>query len=172
MDSKSAVVWLRYLSVFVLMILLSVHPAYSQSEASPQGYSVYKKISLYKGGQLLLLQDSRINEKLRGEMWGVGGVDQLDEKDQAIFSEMPPRNAVLIVLDAKGKVTYNKQLDSVLAELEMIKFYPGGRIFIYSYGGQKHRRRFIRGAGLVFFRGQQRAGEIAFREEGKIREAC
>ena len=121
---------MRYLSVFAFMILLSAHPAYSKSETIPQGYSVYKKINLYKGGQLLLFQDSRINEKLRGKIWGAGGVDQLAEEDKSVFSDGPPKKAVLMFLDRKGNSVYNKQLDCILAELEKIKFYPGGR---YSY---------------------------------------
>ena len=127
MHNKSVVACLRYFFIFVFIMLLSAHPAYSQPETIPQGFSVYKKINLSKGGQLLLLQDSRINEKLRGSMWGIGGVDLLDEKDRVVFADGPPRRAVLMILDAKGDVTYDKQLDCILAGLEKIKFYPAGR---------------------------------------------
>ena len=118
---------MRYVSVLLLMLLLSTHPAYPQTEVIPRGYTLYNKIKLNKGGQLLLLQDARINEKLRVEMWGIGGADQLDKKGESLFLVEPPKSSILKVLDAKGDVTYNKQLDCILADIEKKKLYPGGR---------------------------------------------
>ena len=79
-------------------------------------------------GYLELRQDGRLTQKLTGRLWGTGDVDIDDDPVLTVFKNDPPRNAVIRMVDHRGKVVESKELERPLAKLRTEHLYGDSRL--------------------------------------------
>lgn len=72
-------------------------------------------------GTLQLLLDNRLSESVRQELWGKGDWSSVLSPDSKLykeFSAQPPGKAKLRIVDSKGRLVANRDLESPLAKVE------------------------------------------------------
>jgi hypothetical protein len=134
----------RWVTSLLIAMLLAV-PSVASNESAGE-FVLSQKVTLNKDlngvdGWLQVMIDARLSEKVRKEMWGVGGwafVMPEDDPQYKMFSATPPQNAELQIVDSQGHVLASEILERPLAEIKQARLQVDRPTFLvtvdYSIG--------------------------------------